>query len=101
MVILRPDADEETRASILNRAKEIVINDQGDWGKVDEWGKRRFAYEIDHMNEGYYFVLYFQAEPKTLDEVTRVFKIADAVVRAMPVRHGEPVAAAAITTSEE
>lgn len=101
MVIVRPDADEETRAAVLDRAKEIVTNDQGAWGKVDEWGKRRFAYEIDHMTEGYYYVLYFQAEPKTLDEVTRVFKITDAVVRFMPVRLDEPAVAAAKTTSEE
>ena len=33
-------------------------------GKVDEWGKRRFAYEIDHMTEGFYYVMYFQPSPK-------------------------------------
>jgi small subunit ribosomal protein S6 len=91
MVILRPDADEETRAALIQRTREIITNEQGTIGKVDEWGKRRFAYEIDHMTEGYYYVMYFQAEAHTLDEVTRVLKIADTCVRLMPIRLDEPV----------
>ena len=90
MVILRPDADEETRTALMGRAKDIVTNDQGIIGKVDEWGKRRFAYEIDHMTEGYYYVVYFQAEVKTLDEVTRVLNISDTCVRLLPIRLDEP-----------
>jgi small subunit ribosomal protein S6 len=91
MVILRPDADEESRAALIERAKEIITNEQGTIGKIDEWGKRRFAYEIDHMTDGYYYVMYFQAETKTLDEVTRVLNIADMCVRLMPIRLDEPV----------
>jgi small subunit ribosomal protein S6 len=91
MVILRPDADEETRTTLMGRAKDIITNDQGSIGKVDEWGKRRFAYEIDHMTDGYYYVMYFQAETKTLDEVTRVLNIADTCVRLLPIRLDEPV----------
>jgi small subunit ribosomal protein S6 len=91
MVILRPDADEEARTGLIGRAKEIITTEQGIVGKVDEWGKRRFAYEIDHMTEGYYYVMYFQAETKTLDEVTRVLNIADICVRLLPIRLDEPV----------
>jgi len=97
MVILRPDADEYARATILDRISEIVTSGGGSMGRVDEWGKRRFAYEIDHMTEGFYFVLYFNAEVPTLDEVTRVLKIADVVVRHMPVRLDEPVAPVPVT----
>lgn len=92
MLILRPDADDDTRAAIIGRVKDIIAADEGVMGKIDEWGKRRFAYEIDHMTEGYYYVLYFRVEPKTLDEITRVLKITDAVIRNMPVRLEEPVA---------
>ena len=104
MLILRPDAVDETRAAILDRIKQIVSTDQGVMGKIDEWGKRRFAYEIVHMTEGYYYVLYFNVEPKTLDEIMRVLGITDAVVRSMPVRLEEPTApvmAVAATTTEE
>ncbi len=85
-MIMRPDAEDETRAALLDRVREIITNEQGTVGKTDEWGKRRFAYEMNHVNEGYYYVMYFKAEPKTLDEVTRVLKIADTVLRIMPVR---------------
>ena len=111
MVVLRPDTEEQARIAIIDRAKEIIAGDGGIMGKVDEWGKRRLAYEIDHMNEGFYFVVYFHAEPKTLDEVMRVFKITDAVVRAMPIKLDTPapapvaapvpVAAAAAATPQE
>jgi len=101
MVILRPDAEDQTRTTIIDRAKEIVAADGGVMGKIDEWGKRRFAYEIDHMTEGYYYVMYFNAEPKTLDEVTRVFKITDAVVRAQPIKLDTPVPAAPAATTQE
>ena len=95
MLILRHDAVDETRAAILDRINEIVSADAGEMGRIDEWGKRRFAYEIDHMTEGYYYVMYFNVEPKTLDEITRVLGITDAVVRFMPVRLEETVPAAA------
>mgnify|MGYP005866306125 CR=1 FL=1 len=85
-MIMRPEADDETRTALLDRIREIITKDQGVVGKTDEWGKRRFAYEINHVNEGYYYVMYFKAEPKTLDEVTRVLKISDTVLRIMPVR---------------
>ncbi|MHB1345829.1 MAG: 30S ribosomal protein S6 [Thermoleophilia bacterium] len=101
MLILRHDADDDTRAAIIGRVKDIIAADEGVMGKIDEWGKRRFAYEIDHMTEGYYYVLYFNVEPKTLDEITRVLKITDAVIRNMPVRLEEPVAAVATAITEE
>jgi small subunit ribosomal protein S6 len=109
MVVLRPDTEEQARIAIIDRAKEIIAGDGGIMGKVDEWGKRRLAYEIDHMTEGFYFVMYFHAEPKGLDEVMRVFKITDAVVRAMPIKLDTivpvpvpvPVPAAAAATPQE
>lgn len=91
MVVLRPDTEEQARIAVIDRAKEIVAGDGGIMGKVDEWGKRRLAYEIDHMTEAFYFVVYFHSEPKTLDEVMRVFKITDAVIRAMPIKLEMPV----------
>jgi small subunit ribosomal protein S6 len=94
MLILRFDAEDDTRTALLDRVQDIITTDGGSISKVDEWGKRRFAYEIDKMNDGYYYVLYFEAEPKSVDEVGRVLKITDEVVRFMPVRHDEKAQAA-------
>ena len=55
--------------------------------RIDEWGKRRLAYEIKHVQEGVYYIMYFEATAQTLAEVTRVLGITDAVLRFMAVRH--------------
>jgi small subunit ribosomal protein S6 len=76
--------------AVLDRVKEIIASDQGVILKIEEWGKRRLAYEINNALEGYYHVLYFEGEPKTLDEVIRVLKITDIALRSMPIRHEKP-----------
>ncbi len=75
---------------MLNRTKEIITGDNGTIVKIDEWGKRRLAYEIKDCLDGVYYILYFEAQPKTLDEVTRVLGITDSVLRYMPLKHEKP-----------
>lgn len=91
VLILRPDATDEQRNAVLERTKDIITGDQGVMLRIDEWGKKRFAYEIKHLLEGFYYVLYFDAAPKTLDEVTRVLRITDTVLRFMAVRRTRPL----------
>jgi small subunit ribosomal protein S6 len=97
---------DEERTAVLDRTKEIITGDNGVIVKIDEWGKRRLAYEIKDALDGAYYLLYFEATPKTLDEVTRVLGITDSVLRYMPVRHEKPFgflepAAAAASVAEE
>jgi small subunit ribosomal protein S6 len=75
---------------VLDRTKEIITGDKGVIVKIDEWGKRRLAYEIKDSLDGVYYILYFEANAKTLDEVTRVLGITDKVLRFMPIRHEKP-----------
>lgn len=89
-LILRADVEDEERNAVLNRTKEIITGDKGVIVKIDEWGKRRLAYEIKDTLDGVYYILYFQATPKTLNEVTRVLGITDCVLRYMPVKHEKP-----------
>ena len=91
-LILRTDIDDEERNAVLERTKDIITGDGGAIVKIDEWGKRRLAYEIKDTLEGVYYILYFQATTKTLDEVTRVLGITDSVLRFMPIRHDKPFA---------
>ena len=58
----------------------------GEVGKVDRWGTRRFAYEIDHQNEGYYFVANFKAPEEAVDQLKRTIQITDELVRGKIVR---------------
>jgi small subunit ribosomal protein S6 len=58
----------------------------GTVGNIDHWGKRRFAYEIRHLEEGYYTVVDLEAEPETVDELSRVLFLADNVIRHKVIR---------------
>jgi len=58
----------------------------GEVEKVDQWGKRRFAYEIKNYTEGFYVVIDFKAESGATSEVERILKITDEVVRYLLVR---------------
>ena len=63
--------------------------------KIDEWGKRRFAYPIDDMNDGYYTVVTFKSEGAFPAEWQRLMNIDESVLRAMVIRIDDEVAAAA------
>ncbi len=58
----------------------------GTWVGHDPWGRRRLAYEIDKKTDGIYHLLQFDAEPETLDELTRILKITDGVMRHLATR---------------
>ncbi len=88
MTIHRPDlAEDEIDAKVGDLVK--FLNEKGASVQgSDLWGKRRFAYEIDHLSEGYYSVIKFEAEPGAIDEVDRILSLADEVVRHKIVRLG-------------
>ena len=110
LLMLDPELPEERQTEIVTRVREAIEKDGGRWENEEPWGRRRLAYEIDHKPVGVYHLLTFTAEPATLDEVSRVLKITDGVMRHLAVRRvkgastrpsgpgpEEPVAAAAAT----
>ena len=86
LLMLDPDLAEERQTEIVTRAHELIEKGGGNWLSHDVWGRRRLAYEIDHKADGSYHLLQFDAEPATLDEITRVLKITDGVMRHMATR---------------
>jgi small subunit ribosomal protein S6 len=86
LLMLDPELAEERQTEIVTRAHELVEKGGGSWLSHDVWGRRRLAYEIDHRTDGSYHLLQFDAEPATLDEITRVLKITDGVMRHMATR---------------
>ena len=86
LLMLEPDLAEERHEEIVSRARELVQRGGGTWIRHDAWGRRRLAYEIKHKGEGFYHLLEFDAEPETLDELTRILKITDGVLRHLAVR---------------
>lgn len=88
MTIHRPDlAEDEVEARIADLETHLVGQGASVEGR-DLWGKRRFAYEIDHLSEGYYSVVAFQAEAAAVDSLDRLLSLADDVVRHKIVRKG-------------
>lgn len=85
VLIFYPNAEEEKRTQVLNRFKGIVEED-GSITKTDEWGLRKLAYAIDDLNEGYYVLLNFEANPDVVMELERVMKISDSIMRHMIIR---------------
>lgn len=88
MMIHRHDLDEPAVRTLVTGIETAIGND-GTVSSSDFWGKRRFAYEIDHMNEGYYSVVEFQGEPALVDEIDRVLAFTDEVVRHKILRRAD------------
>src|SRR4051812_12324687 len=84
--MLDPELPEERQTEILTRAREAIERDGGKFEADEPWGRRRLEYEIDHKKEGSYHLLTFAAEPATLEEISRVLKITDGVMRHLAVR---------------
>jgi small subunit ribosomal protein S6 len=88
MTIHRPELAED---EVETRIADLESHLAGQGATVDGrdlWGKRRFAYEIDHISEGYYSVVTFQAEAAAVDSLDRMLSLADEVVRHKIVRRG-------------
>ncbi len=97
LLMLDPELPEERHGEILSRTQELVTKHGGDWESQEAWGRRRLAYEIDHKSDGVYHLLTFRSTPETLDEVSRVLKITDGVMRHMATRRPKPHRRAATT----
>ncbi len=87
LLMLDPEQAEARQDEIVARARELVERNGGSWQSHDAWGRRRLAYPIAHKEEGVYHLVVFEAEAETLDEISRVLKIDDAVMRHMATRH--------------
>lgn len=81
MLILPAEADEALVGTAVGRIEKVVTASGGSIGEIDRWGRRRFAYELQHQHEGYYVVVTFLAEPTIQTELERVLNIADEVIR--------------------
>lgn len=92
MLLLDAELAEERQAEILTRIRELVAQRGGSWQGDDAWGRRKLAYEIDKKPEAFYYLLHFDCDAETLDELTRVLKITDGVLRHLAVRRLPPSA---------
>ena len=81
MYILKPDLEDEAKDALVAKFQDIVKNGGGEIEKVDEWGKRKLAYPINYIGEGYYVLMYFSAPAELPAELERNYRITDEVMR--------------------
>lgn len=86
MIIVDGDADDAANTAVIDRVTELVEAGEGLVPTVDKWGRRRFAYEINHKHEGVYSVLEITTDAPDLHEVDRFLRLVDDVVRHKLIR---------------
>ncbi len=89
MVILDPTLDERTVAPSIDQFLTVVKNDGGSVEKVDVWGRRRMAYEINRNVEGIYAVVDLKANPSAVQELDRQLNLNESVLRTKVIRPDE------------
>ena len=86
LLLLDAELPPERETEIVDRIRGEIERGGGTWESQDPWGQRKLAYEIDHKRDGSYHLLYFESQPETLAEISRVLKITDGVLRHLAVR---------------
>jgi len=97
LIMLDPELAEDRQQEVVERIRTQVVEGDGNWEAITPWGRRRLAYEILHKNEGIYYLVTFSSSPEVLNEVSRLLKIDDSVLRHMAVRRVKGSSAAAPT----
>ena len=82
LYIINPTLGEESTAALVEKFKAMV-EAEGTLTNIDEWGKRRLAYLIDDLSEGYYVLMNFESKPAFPAELERVMKITEGVMRCL------------------
>lgn len=79
--IVAPEFETDAVKELVEKFKGLVEGQGGQITEIDEWGKRRLAYPIDDRREGYYFLMNFTANPETAQDLERVYKITNGLIR--------------------
>lgn len=88
-LVVNAKIEDEDRAAVVEKAKEYIARFGGAVTNVDEWGKKRLAYEIQKMREGYYYFIQFDAEADCPGQLENRVRIMDNVLRFLCVKQEE------------
>ncbi|WP_297156045.1 30S ribosomal protein S6 [uncultured Ellagibacter sp.] len=86
LFFVAPTISDEDRIAVMKRIETTIAEGEGKVDNVEEWGKRKLAYEINGLTDGDYTLANFHADPQNVAELDRVLRINDAVVRHMIVK---------------
>lgn len=85
-VVVSAKIEDEERAAVIEKVKELIARFGGNVTDVDDWGKKRLAYEIQKMKEAYYYFIHFEADATCPAEVENRIRIMENVIRFLCVR---------------
>ena len=88
-LVMNAKIEDDARAAVVEKAKEYITRFGGTITNVDEWGKKRLAYEIQKMREGFYYFIQFDAEAGVPAQIEENVRIMDNVLRFLCVRADE------------
>ncbi|MBS3678691.1 30S ribosomal protein S6 [Ornithinibacillus massiliensis] len=89
MYIIRPDMEEEAQKALIERFNGILTDNGAEIEKVEEKGKKRLAYEINDYRDGYYVLINFSGDEKSVNEFDRLAKFSEDIIRHIAVRIDE------------
>ena len=85
-LVVNAKIEDDARAAVVEKAKEYITRFGGTVTVVEDWGKKKLAYEIQKMHEGFYYFIQFEADAQCPAEVERHVRIMDNVLRYLVVR---------------
>ncbi|MBN1639870.1 MAG: 30S ribosomal protein S6 [Anaerolineae bacterium] len=85
-LIIRPELEEEAQQALIEQLSGLLASQGGQVDNVETWGRRRLAYPIRKVNEGYYYFIQGQFPGEVLTELDRVAKLSEDILRHMVVR---------------
>jgi len=88
-VVINAVIDDDARAAVLEKVKKYVTRFGGQIADVEEWGKKKLAYEIQKMTEGYYYFIHFESDGTAISEIDSRIRIMDGVIRYLCIRQDE------------
>lgn len=85
-VVVNAKIEDDARADVIEKVKALIIRFGGNVTDIDEWGKKRLAYEIQKMKEGFYYFVHFESDSVCPNEVENHIRIMEPVIRYLCVR---------------
>ena len=86
-VVVSAKIEDDARNAVVEKVKKTIEKHGGQITNIDDWGKKKLAYEIEKMTEGFYYFIQFDAEPSTPAEIESRMRIMDGVIRYLCVKN--------------
>ncbi|MCP1126272.1 30S ribosomal protein S6 [Bacillus sp. AFS018417] len=87
MYIIRPNMEEEAQKALVERFAGVLTDNGAEIINTKDWGKRRLAYEINDLRDGFYMILNVNSNPEAVNEFDRLAKISEDIIRHIVVKN--------------